>query len=145
MNWRKTDPDATGLTACEVRRAENGVWLRVTVAGEGASGVISIDDAGLLGQALIDAASAAKVGRDENLYEICPMCNGTGMLPRDPQGFTRECYCKPLRVVAVGVTTWALDRMARREISEAEQRAGFDRVTSSLAPAAEPKPKGGPK
>lgn len=82
--------------------------------------------------------------RDDMLYEVCPACSGTGVLGytvihrgTGPVEKHVTCpNCKPLRVVAVGVTTWALDRMARREIIEAEQRAGFDRTTGALAPAA---------
>jgi hypothetical protein len=45
------------------------------------------------------------------LYEICPICHGTGRMPTVHEGFIRGCLCSPLRVVEVGVTTAKLERL----------------------------------
>jgi hypothetical protein len=57
------------------------------------------------------------------LYEICTLCKGTGKMPPDHKGFDHECFCKPLRVVEVGVTTGQLRRMVDRETAEQIARA----------------------
>lgn len=57
------------------------------------------------------------------LYEVCPVCEGTGRMPvPDPRERTddRQCpACKPLRVVETGLTTGQVERMVARETAEA--------------------------
>ncbi len=64
--------------------------------------------------------------RDTMLYEICPACGGTGNMAVDHKGFVRPCHCKPLRVVAVGVTTDQLEGLVRRE----RERRGDPAITN---------------
>ena len=52
--------------------------------------------------------------RDPMLFEICRLCNGTGHLAVTVGASTivpRECVCKPLRVVPIGLTAGQLERL----------------------------------
>ncbi len=60
------------------------------------------------------------------LYERCTLCDGTG---RPKVGTQHDCpACEPLRVIPIGLTAGQVDRMARRELAEAEARAGLSEI-----------------
>ncbi len=60
-------------------------------------------------------SAGLKIVRDTMLYEVCPLCQGTGNMPADHKGFVRACHCRPLRVVAVGVSIDQLEGLVRRD------------------------------